>query len=440
MKKFLHFSTNDLSLYGGAYKASYQLHSALRTAGCSSRMIVRTKISEDKDVYQIPGHPWEDLLQNLIKIRRWLQVLPVNGKQFYSFNFDLPSGINSDFFYNDKFSEEVDVLCFHLITSFLNIKTIRNLYNYYQRPLVWVLMDLEPLTGGCHYSFGCDGFTRQCGTCPLLRTSFRKDRSQVVWKRKYNYLKDLPITFVAPTSWLKAKVYESSLFKNHRVEIIPLAIDIENFRPVEKQIARQKMSLPLDKKLIFIGAASLEDPRKGMSYLREALQQLSLMIDASDSILKREDILLVIASRPSEEKFCKSLPIPNQHIGYLKEPSQLALMYQSADLFVCPSIEDAGPMMIPESMLCGTPVVAFNTGGAPDLIETMKTGYLAAYKDSSDLAQGIYSLLAADNISAIQTAAYEVALKQHSPARVAERYLALYDSLLNNHSTNIKES
>lgn len=88
-------------------------------------------------------------------------------------------------------------------------------------------------------------------------------------------------------------------------------------------------------------------------------------------------------------------------------------------------------MMIPEAMLCGTPVVAFNTGGAPDLIETMKTGYLAAYKDSTGLAKGIYTLLAANDLPAIRVAAREVAVRKHSQSAVAGRHLELYSSLLN---------
>ena len=80
--------------------------------------------------------------------------------------------------------------------------------------------------------------------------------------------------------------------------------------------------------------------------------------------------------------------------------------------------------------MCGTPVVAFNTGGAEDLIETMKTGYLASLKDSADLARGIYTMLTID-LSSIRVAARQITLQEHSPSVVAKRYLELYNSLLN---------
>jgi len=114
---------------------------------------------------------------------------------------------------------------------------------------------------------------------------------------------------------------------------------------------------------------------------------------------------------------------------YLRDDVTLALAYQAADVFVCPSTEDAGPMMIPESMLCGTPVVAFNSGGAPDLIQTMKTGYLAKYKDSNDLASGIHALISSPHLAAIRNAARDIAVKNHSPQVVVSQYIELYHSL-----------
>ncbi|GAJ03070.1 unnamed protein product [marine sediment metagenome] len=148
------------------------------------------------------------------------------------------------------------------------------------------------------------------------------------------------------------------------------------------------------------------------------------MIAGKNSVLSKVEVFLLIAGSKSKY-LSESLPFPNRQLGHLKDNITLALAYQAADIFVCPSTEDAGPIMIPESMLCATPVVAFNTGGAPDLVKTMKTGYLAVYKDSFDLAKGIYAVLTTNNLSTISTAAHEVAVRKHSPSVVAARYLEL---------------
>ena len=63
--------------------------------------------------------------------------------------------------------------------------------------------------------------------------------------------------------------------------------------------------------------------------------------------------------------------------------------YACADMFVIPSLEDNLPNTIMESMACGTPCVGFETGGIPEMIDHLKNGYVAKYKDTNDLAVGI---------------------------------------------------
>lgn len=292
-----------------------------------------------------------------------------------------------------------------------------------------MLMDQEPITGGCHYSFGCAGFTKQCGRCPQLNSTDPQDRSRVIWNRKQKYLQDIPIAFVSGTGWGAERVMESSLFCEHRVEIIPLAIDTTVFRPFDQRAARDLLHLPQDKKVVFFGATYLEDSRKGMAYLVEALHQLSSIIDARSSDLKKEDVFFIVAGLNSKE-ILQSIPFPNKYLGYFTEDLTLALAYQAANIFVCPSVIDGGPMMISESMLCGTPVVAFNNGIAPDLIKMMKTGYLAAYRDSTDLARGIYELLSTPDLSSIGAAAHEITSRIHCPEVVARLHTQLYNSLI----------
>src|SRR5262249_49311871 len=92
---------------------------------------------------------------------------------------------------------EVDIVCLHWITGLLDVKSIRRLYDHYRCPLIWIPPDQEAVTGGCHYSFGCDGFTKECGRCPQLNSQDPRDRSNVVWQRKRTYLADAQLCFAA---------------------------------------------------------------------------------------------------------------------------------------------------------------------------------------------------------------------------------------------------
>lgn len=91
------------------------------------------------------------------------------------------------------------------------------------------------------------------------------------------------------------------------------------------------------------------------------------------------------------------LVFEHRHIGFLDGDAILATCFQAADIYVNPSIEDSGPMMINESILCGTPVVAFEMGVAVDLVHNFKTGYRAHLKDENDMANGLYKILEMDN-------------------------------------------
>jgi glycosyltransferase involved in cell wall biosynthesis len=424
MMRILHFSSDDIS--GGAAKAAYRLHIALRESGHDSRMIVLRKKSYDDTIMQAPppesrpwASRWERLRQSIPFVRK--QIPTAN----YTFNFDLQPQVNFSALLAGQ-NIPPDILCLHWITGLLDVAAIRHLHDHFRCPIVWVMADLEPMTGGCHYSFGCDGFTRSCGNCPQLSPSFAQDHSHAIWQRKKDMLADVPICFVAPTSWGREKLAQSSLFRHHRCELIPYPIDSLTFRLFDQRIARDLLHLPQNKKIIFFGATYLEDRRKGMPLLLEALAETRRRLKTS-----ADDVFLLVAGLNGNQLMTK-LPFAGKYIGQLNDDLTLALAYQGADLFVCPSVEDAGPMMIPEAMMCGTPVVAFHTGGAPDLIQTGKNGYLARLTDSTDLANGILAFLEADNGSAFRRLAYSVANSNHSPNEVAIRYSTLFHSLVNN--------
>ena len=421
--RILHFSTEDIT--GGAAKAAYRLHSALREAGHQSRLIVLNKKSDDESVVQAPLAelgPWKSRFERLqTRLSTLLRVEPVAN---YTFNFDTKSHIDIQSFLATQ-PEPPEIICLHWINGFLDVKAIRELYDAFHCPIVWVMADQEPLTGGCHYSFGCEGFKHECGNCPQLTPSNVADHSHRVWKRKRELLSDLPICFVAPTSWGRYRLQQSSLFRHHRCELIPYPIDPQIFRPFDRSIARDLLHLPQDKKIIFFGATYLEDRRKGMS---ELLDSMRLVASQASSTGLKDAIYLLIAGL-NGKPLMGNLPFEGKYVGHLHDELTLALAYQAADIFVCPSLEDAGPMMIPEAMMCGTPVVAFNAGGAPDLIESGKTGYLATLADTKDFASGILALLEADNGQMIRDTAFLKARERHLPNSIAQQHIQLYQSL-----------
>jgi glycosyltransferase involved in cell wall biosynthesis len=419
--RFLHFSTTDGPF--GAGKAAYRLHAALADSGHASQMLVTDKSSVRGNVQTVRV---SRLVAQLRRLQKHLPLLRPPRARF-SFNLDLEPGVR----WKRQLAKvaQPDAICLHWVAGLLTSRNIRAIHERFGSPIVWTLMDQEPVTGGCHYSFGCEEYKRQCGNCPLLDRPGEMDRSRQVLMRKQKYLGDLPITFVAPTSWVEKRIRASALFGDKRVERIALPIDTAVFCTGDRAAARQRLGIPPDKHVLFFGSSYLHEPRKGGKYLIEALRHLRASLDSTSA----SRILLLIAGHNGDE-LKRQLPFAVHDLGYLADDENLATAYRAADVFVCPSIEDAGPMMIPEAMLCGTPVVAFDCGGAPDLVKSGQTGYLARPGDAEELACGIEQVLAASNHLALGEAAADTARQIHDTKTVAARYIGLVMEL--NHSSN----
>ena len=417
--RILHFSTSDL--HGGAAKAAYRQHNAIRDAGHKSTMIVLDKLSNDPDVIAVNKQ------NNIIQYRKIIARLQLNHswRNTVDFNPDVPPAYRLNSLL-DSIKDPVDIICIHWITRLLSTKYISELAKRFKCPIIWMLTDQEPYTGGCHYSYDCKGYTVQCGQCPQLKSNKANDRSHKVWQNKSQHLGSLPITFVSSCSWTSERFRESSIFGKHRLEEIGDALDTTVFKQSDKAVIRDLLHIPKNAKVIFFGAFSLENQRKGMGYLADALTRIS----SERSHVKSDIFLLCAGHNPTS--LLKQLPYPSLSLGYLKDDNNLAAAYQASDVFVCPSVYEAGAMMVPESMHCGTPVVAFDTGNAADLIRNMETGYRAIYKDSADLARGICKILYSENLSAIGAAAYQTAQQRHTPKVVAAQMTDLFENLINN--------
>ncbi len=114
------------------------------------------------------------------------------------------------------------------------------------------------------------------------------------------------------------------------------------------------------------------------------------------------------------EMWGRSFPIKTRNIAFVQSIQTIVELYSVAHLFVIPSMQDNLPNTIIESMLCGTPVVGFHTGGIPEMIEHKENGYLAVYKSSEDLAAGMSWVLSSDSYEQLSGRTRELALERFS--------------------------
>ena len=276
-----------------------------------------------------------------------------------------------------------DITHLHWVANgFLRIEDFRMLGD----PLVWSTHDMWALTGGCHYTDGCERYLKNCGWCPLLGSQEECDHSRKVWLRKRDSWRGINLTIVTSSRWMARLAHASPLFKDTRIEVIPNCLDTTFFIPRNRFAARSALGLPQHKLIILFGALSVRgDQRKGLHLLDSALENLSASIE-------RESVCLA-AMGLSSPQGSTSYPFETHYLGVITEEDRLALSYAAADVFVAPSIEDNLPYTVMEAMSTGIPCVAFNTSGMPDLIDHEISGYLAKPFVIEDLAAGIKRVL-----------------------------------------------
>jgi glycosyltransferase involved in cell wall biosynthesis len=142
-----------------------------------------------------------------------------------------------------------------------------------------------------------------------------------------------------------------------------------------------------------------------------------------------DDIEGVIFGSNFNQEIVNKIPFPVHFVGHLNDEYSMALLYNSVDVYVTPSLAEAFGQTCLEAMACGIPVVGFNVGGIPDMIEHEKNGYLAEYKNSNDLANGVDHVLCKWNYKQISQHAIEKVNNYFSEQSVISQHIRLLNTI-----------
>jgi glycosyltransferase involved in cell wall biosynthesis len=279
--------------------------------------------------------------------------------------------------------KEADVIYVHWTQGgFMNLRNIEQLLKL-NKPVVFFMHDMWSLTGGCHYSFGCDKYKSLCSNCQVLPGNSETDRATRQFNHKLSlYSKYNNLIFVTPSNWLLSCVKASRVAAGKPSYWIPNIISTDIFKPFDKKSAKTFLNIDPETTVISFGAVAVKSPYKGWSYLKEALEKLK-------NIPGMPKMLILIFGGEFSEADASQLPFETKYVGLLRDEFSTSLVYNASDVFVAPSLADNLPTTILQSLHCGTPVVGFDIGGIPDMIKHNLNGFLSKYKDAADLAKGI---------------------------------------------------
>lgn len=417
--EIVHLTNSDYK--GGAARACYRIHKSLQALGEDSKILTQQKLTDDDSVLSVSESFFENTSTVFRKGMDWLSIQLLTKKQRGRFTFP--------YFGTDiskhKIIKDADIISLQWINEgFLSLSSLRELKKL-KKPVVWTCHDMWAFTGGCHYAGSCDKFLSGCCNCPSLKNSGEKDFSYKIFAAKKKFYDSMNLSIITCSNWLAGEVGKSELLNVKRVVAIPNPIETDIYIQFDKNEARKKLNLPLDKFLILFVSMTVKDERKGFVYLIRALKKLY------ETNNGRNDIeLLVLGS--ADDSMIRDLPFKTNLLGRLSGTKEIAECYSAADLFAAPSLEDNLPNTVMESLSCGTPVAAFNIGGMPDMIDHKQNGYLAKEKDEEDLMNGIlwYLNLEENDKKFIRANARQKVLNNFTPEIVGKKYQEFYRSLL----------
>ncbi len=405
---------------GGAAVAANRLMDALNNNGVKAKMLVRDKLTEDITVAELPKSPllkWNFLWERL----RIFLALRLSKKHLW----EIDTATNGTDITTLREFREADIIHLSWINQgMLSLNGIRKILKS-GKPVVWTMHDLWAATGICHYARGCKRYLSGCGECKLLPgNGSQHDLSARVWRKKKAAYGSHLIHFVACSKWLEKEARQSGLMAGQHVTNVPNPIDTHIFRRSDPKEARQQLGLPVDKLLILFVSQRVTDQRKGMDYFVKAIEKM-----VAEHPEKRDNTGIIILGGHAEE-VAGQLPLPTYPLGYVSDERKIVNVYNAADTFVLPSLEDNLPNTIMEAMACGVPCVGFRVGGIPEMIDHLRNGYVAAYQDVDDLARGMHWVLAETDHNALaQQALIKVATK-YSQHAVAVKYIEIYNQAL----------
>lgn len=388
---------------GGAVTAMYRLHAGLRAVGVDSTIACRSRELFTPDIVELP--PFRSLDRLL-------------GRFTWRFGLNDIHCLNTFKLTSFKPFLDADVINIHgWHTNYFNYLALPHLSQ--RKPIVGTMHDFWNLTGHCSQPYDCTRWKTGCGKCPYLDTfpPVRRDATAIEHRLKRWAYNRSNVTFVSPSKWMQSLAGQG-LLANHDVRQINNPVDTDIYKPHDKLIARRRFDLPPDKFVLFFVSVALTSRAKGADLLIDAINALPQSI--------RDNLVLLLLGERGDE-FAQAAGVPARALGYTHDDELKSLMYAAADVTVLPSRAENQPLVLIESLACGTPVVGFNVGGNAEMIRHGHTGCLAEPENPADLAQGITRILEDDaHRQSLQANCRALAESDFSLHRHVERYIELF--------------
>lgn len=270
--------------------------------------------------------------------------------------------------------------------DFITSETLKAIYQRLRCPIIIYSVDMAPFTGGCYYFGDCRNFYSGCGRCPALDSHELADDSNhnfAIKKANYSQME----CYYLGNTWMNNFARKSNIFKADHIKLSSLVLNSRDFSPEIKETDKIRLPKGKDFGILFRATHNL-DIRKGELEFEKLMQSIFDNLSPQE----RSRIIILPVGKILDKDRKARLKFDVMDIGSVSCDT-LKNIYRISSVFVSLSLDDAGPSMVNQSMMCGTPVIAFNIGTAIDVINDGINGFKAPIKAIDPLAKGLLKLI-----------------------------------------------
>ena len=210
------------------------------------------------------------------------------------------------------------------------------------------------------------------------------------------------------------KQASSSHWNSYDVQTIHNPVPKSYFKLLDRESCKKALGLSHEKPIVLSIAGNLNEERKGGPNLKEILE--------SEEKDHYQFILIGEGNQFNDPKI-KSL-------GYVQDEITLQIAYHAADVLLHPAQVDNLPNTVAEAMSCGTPVLAFKTGGLPEMVVPDKSGWLVEEMNSKAMIKQLNSVLQSKQAYELRESSKETAHKLFNEKKVADDYFKAFKHAL----------
>lgn len=398
--KVLHVIGGDLR-YGGASKGACILHNALIKLGVHSSILNDTPPKNNqnlKNVSYINNSFFYKLMNKaFVSAEKMLKTLFLHSpRETFTigfFGFDITKL---------KEYKEADIIHLHWLNQgFVRIGSLSKI----EKPVVWTLRDMWVFTGGSHYSMDFEKYEKS--KLSKIMRKFKKNN----YGKKFN--------FITISNWLKNEAEKSEVLNNFKIRTFYNNIDLESFKHLSKEKAKNSLKITTKKKILLYGASNPQSKRKGWEIFINTLKMLD----------KSKYYLLIFGNFWSN-KILDEIGIEYKSLGFVYDKETLNSVYSSADVFIASSIQDGWPKTFAEAMYCNTPVICFSKTSIAEIVDHKINGYVVENFNSEKLKDGIDWLVENIENKNLKFENTKNKIINYGSEKIAKKYIELYKDIL----------